>query len=81
MRVHSAASRHRRTMADFGERLTELRRLRRLTQSQLADLLDAAEAPVISRWENGVSKPQLDYVVKVAQVLELGFDRAARRRL
>ena len=60
-------------MADFGKKLAELRKTRRLTQSQLADLLDI-QPPVISRWENGVSKPQFDYLVKLAEVLEVSFD-------
>jgi transcriptional regulator with XRE-family HTH domain len=60
-------------MADFGKRLAQIRKERRLTQNQLAELLDV-QAPVISRWENGVSKPQLDYVVRVAQTLEVSFD-------
>ena len=60
-------------MENFGRRLVELRKGRRLTQSQLSDLLDV-QPPVISRWENGVSKPQFDYVVKLAEVLEVTFD-------
>ena len=60
-------------MADFGPKLATLRKARRLTQSQLAELLDVLP-PVISRWENGVSKPQFDYVVKLASVLEVSFD-------
>ena len=60
-------------MADFGKKLAEIRKTRQLTQSQLADLLDV-QAPVISRWENGVSKPQFDYVVKLAETLEVTFD-------
>ncbi len=60
-------------MADFGRRLAELRKMRSLTQSQLSELLDI-QPPVVSRWENGVSKPQFDYVVKLAEVLEVSFD-------
>lgn len=60
-------------MADFGKKLVEIRKTRKLTQTQLAELLDV-QAAVISRWENGVSKPQFDYVVKLADVLEVSFD-------
>lgn len=60
-------------MTDFGKKLTEIRKERHLTQSQLADLLDV-QPPVISRWENGVSKPQFDYVVKLAEILDVSFD-------
>jgi transcriptional regulator with XRE-family HTH domain len=65
-------------MAEFGKTLAELRKTRKLTQSQLAELLDVQPA-VISRWENGVSKPQLDYVIKLAEVLEVSFDELLGR--
>lgn len=71
MSIHAHWTDH--LMADFGPKLAALRKARRLTQSQLADLLDVLP-PVISRWENGVSKPQFDYVVKLAGVLEVSFD-------
>jgi transcriptional regulator with XRE-family HTH domain len=63
----------RKLMIEFGKRLAHLRKARQLTQNQLADLLDV-QAPVISRWENGSSKPQFDFLVKLAKALEVSYD-------
>lgn len=60
-------------MADFGKKLAKVRKTRKLTQAQLAALLDV-QAAVISRWENEVSKPHFNYVVKLAEALEVSFD-------
>ena len=61
------------TMADFGENLARLRKTRKLTQLQLADLVDV-QPRLISRWETGETKPQFDHVVKLAEVLEVTLD-------
>jgi transcriptional regulator with XRE-family HTH domain len=60
-------------MVEFGKKLAEIRKERKLTQGQLAELLEIQPA-VISRWENGVSKPQFDFVLRLAEVLEVSFD-------
>jgi len=61
-------------LADLGRNLREIRRERRLTQQQLAELLDVQQR-VISRWETGVAKPHLNHIVQVAKVLEVSLDR------
>lgn len=60
-------------MADFGRNLSQIRKERRLTQQQLADLIDAQQR-VVSRWETGQAKPHFDHVVRLAQVLEVSLD-------
>lgn len=60
-------------MAEFGKNLAALRKARRLTQLQLADLVDV-QPRLISRWETGETKPQFDHVVKLAEVLEVSLD-------
>jgi transcriptional regulator with XRE-family HTH domain len=64
-------------MADFGKNLTELRKARQLTQLELANLLDA-QPRLLGRWERGQGKPQFDYIVKLADVLEVTIDRLVR---
>ena len=60
-------------MADFAQRLTNTRKERKLTQLQLANLLDI-QPRLISRWETGVSRPQFDHIVRLANVLEVSID-------
>jgi transcriptional regulator with XRE-family HTH domain len=61
------------SMADFGKNLAQLRQARKLTQLQLADLVDV-QPRLISRWETGETKPQFDHVVRLAEVLEVSLD-------
>lgn len=64
-------------MAEFRESLVRLRRERKLTQLQLAELLDV-QPRLISRWETGESKPQFDHIVQLAEVLEVSLDELVR---
>lgn len=50
------------------QNLINARKVKNLTQMQLAELLDCKKT-TISNWENGYSKPTLDDVYKVAKVL------------
>ena len=61
-------------LVDLGKNLRQIRKERRLTQQQLADLLDVQQR-VISRWETGVAKPHLNHIVQLAKVLEVSLDR------
>lgn len=65
------------SMADFGKNLVALRKERKLTQMELADLLDI-QPRLIGRWEQGKGKPQFDYIIKLAEVLEVSLDRLLR---
>lgn len=64
-------------MADFGKNLTALRKQRQLTQTALAELLDV-QPRLLGRWERGQGKPRFDYIVKLADVLEVSLDRLLR---
>ncbi|UWS28550.1 helix-turn-helix domain-containing protein [Erwinia pyrifoliae] len=61
------------SMTDFGKRLAALRKERQLTQIELADLLDI-QPRMLGRWEQGQVKPQFDYIIKLAQFLEVSTD-------
>lgn len=61
-------------MADFGKNLAELRKARQLTQMELAELLQI-QPRLIGRWEQGKGKPQFDYIIKLATVLEVSLDQ------
>ena len=65
------------TMTDFAQQLTALRKARGLTQQDLADLLDV-QPRLVGRWEQGQGKPQFDYLLKLADVLEVSLDRLLR---
>jgi transcriptional regulator with XRE-family HTH domain len=65
------------TMADFGKNLTELRKARGLTQQALADLLEV-QPRLLGRWERDQGKPQFDYILKLADVLEVSLDQLLR---
>lgn len=65
------------SMIDFGKNLATLRKQRQLTQQELADLLDI-QPRLLGRWEQGKGKPQFDYIVKLADVLEVTLDRLLR---
>ncbi|MDT8848922.1 helix-turn-helix transcriptional regulator [Pantoea dispersa] len=44
-----------------------------MTQARLAELLEV-DRRVYNRWERGASVPQLDAVVRIAQVLQTSLD-------
>lgn len=64
-------------MIDFGKNLAKLRKARQLTQLELADLLDIQQR-LVGRWEQGQGKPQFDYIIKLADVLEVSLDQLLR---
>jgi transcriptional regulator with XRE-family HTH domain len=65
------------SMTDFGKNLAELRKTRQLTQLELANLLDV-QPRLLGRWERGQGKPQFDYILRLAEVLEVSLDRLLR---
>lgn len=64
-------------MADFGKNLAALRKERQLTQTELADILDI-QPRLVGRWEQGQGKPNFDYIVKLADTLEVTIDQLLR---
>jgi transcriptional regulator with XRE-family HTH domain len=62
----------------FAERLKELRMQRGLSQVQLAALIDVSPR-VYNRWERGGALPRLDFVVKIADILQVTLDELIGR--
>lgn len=54
-------------------KIKELREEMQLTQAQLADKISNMQRN-ISNWENGVSQPDLDTVVALADVFDVSLD-------
>jgi transcriptional regulator with XRE-family HTH domain len=61
------------SMVDFGKNLASIRKSRRLTQLELASLLDV-QPRMVGRWEQGNAKPQFDYIIQLANILEVSLD-------
>lgn len=65
-------------MANFAQRLKELRTTRNLTQTRLAELLNV-KPRVYSRWETGDAVPHFDTIVRLADILGVTLDEMAGR--
>ncbi|MBC3911531.1 helix-turn-helix domain-containing protein [Undibacterium umbellatum] len=65
-------------MAAFAERLKTLRESRKLTQTRLAELI-GANSRAYNRWERGNFIPQLDTLMKIADVLNVTLDELTGR--
>ena len=66
-------------MTDFHQRLRQLRKARKLTQTRVAELLGVSPR-VYTRWENGDATPFLGTVFKLADILEVSLDELAGRK-
>lgn len=66
-------------MSLFSERLKLLRSARNITQTRLAELLEV-DPRVYNRWERGSATPQLDTVIKIADILKVSLDELAGRQ-
>lgn len=60
-------------MVEFGHRLRELRKLRNLTQKQLADLIGVKNS-IISFYEVGDRIPSPEIIIKLAAALHTSTD-------
>ena len=56
-----------------GKAISTQRKIRGMTQKQLADLLNVSYQAV-SRWEQGISLPSIDIMYDIAQILETTVD-------
>jgi transcriptional regulator with XRE-family HTH domain len=63
-------------MQEFATRLREARTNRKMTQVRLAELLGVSPR-VYNRWERGGAVPQLDFLARIAQVLQISIDSLA----
>lgn len=59
--------------AQLADRLLELRRKAGYSQEQLADLLGVSRQ-AISKWEGAQGRPEVDNVVKLAQIYRVSTD-------
>ncbi len=57
----------------FGEFVYKLRSERKLSQSKLGELVGVSNKAV-SKWENGVSKPSMDTLKKLAEVFDVSVE-------
>ena len=62
-------------MKDYtlGNKISELRKKKNLTQEDLAILLDISDKSV-SKWENGTSKPTIDNLKKLSSIFDISLD-------
>jgi transcriptional regulator with XRE-family HTH domain len=66
----------RRTIPElegFGNRLETLRKKKGLTQIELADAIGTTQR-MISHYESKVKSPPLQFIIKIAQVLNVSLD-------
>ena len=61
-------------MEDFGERLRKLRTENQISQEELAAKLGVS-AQAVSKWERGISNPDLSIIVPMAKVFRVSTDR------
>lgn len=66
-------------MSEFAQRLRLLREARQLTQVRLAELIEV-DARAYNRWERGTIAPQLDTLIKIADVLQVSLDELVGRK-
>jgi len=66
-------------MSEFAQRLRLLREARQLTQVRLAELIEV-DARAYNRWERGTIAPQLDTLIKIADVLQVPLDELVGRK-
>lgn len=60
-------------MKIFGERLKELRREKKLTQSELAKQLEVSGNTIYS-WENDKQEPSMSTLVRLSEIFEVSLD-------
>ena len=58
---------------EFSDRLKSLRKQAQLTQVDVAEKLGISQ-PAYASWERGIKKPTQEYLVKIAQILNVSVD-------
>ncbi len=61
------------TQERIGNRILELRRIRKITLPELAEKLEIDTDTILS-WENGLSYPEIPMLPKLASILETSID-------
>ena len=60
----------------IGERITQLRKQRNISQGQLADMMDVSRQAV-SKWENDLSSPDTIHLIRLADALSTDVEYLA----
>lgn len=60
-------------MNKFGDNLRKYRKEKKLTQEQLADLLNVS-FQTISKWEKEKTEPNIDTLIKIASIFNITLD-------
>lgn len=61
-------------MNDFAQRMQTLRKIKNITQGELADKLDVS-AQAASKWDNGLSEPDIQMLIKLANIFDVSLDK------
>ena len=60
-------------MKDYGAKIAELRTERKMTQAELGAMLNVT-SQAVSKWENGLSEPDMESIRKLCEIFEITFD-------
>ena len=66
-------------MKTLGNKITENRKLKKMTQEELASQLNVS-AQAVSKWENGLSIPDLPILIELANLFNLSLDSLIREQ-
>lgn len=58
---------------NYGQKIAELRKKKKLTQSALGEKLNIT-AQAVSKWENNLSEPDIDSLKKMCEIFEVSMD-------
>ena len=64
-------------MQTIGEKISELRKGKKMTQEQLAEIMHVS-SQAVSRWENDLSIPDLPILVQLADYFQVSLDEIVR---
>lgn len=56
----------------FGNKITKYRKMKKLTQEELAEKLDVSKQAV-SKWENGKYFPKMENIINICDELEIDY--------
>ena len=57
----------------FGQRITNLRKEKELTQNDIAEKIGVT-AQAVSKWENDQATPDIDILIKLSDIFEISLD-------
>ena len=66
-------------MKTLGNKITENRKLKKMTQEELANKLNVS-AQAVSKWENDLSIPDLPILIELADLFNLSLDSLIREQ-